>query len=52
MQNSLSYGDQCIVVRNQNEIRDLEQLRQKVLKNTDEAISELRKQNREILGRD
>ena len=48
---TLSYGDQCIIARNQNEIRDLEQMKNRLIKDIDEAVSDLRKQNREILGR-
>ncbi len=52
MKNNLTYGDQCIIARNQNEIRDLEQMRQRLIKDIDKAVSDLRKQNREILGRE
>lgn len=52
MKTELTYGDKCIIARNQNEIRDLQQLRERIIKDTDEAISDLRKQNREILGRE
>ena len=52
MDKRLSYGDQCIIARNQNEIRDLEKIRNRLIKDIDEAVSDLRKQNREILGRE
>ena len=52
MDKRLSYGDQCIIARNQNEIRDLEKMRNRLIKDIDEAVSDLRKQNREILGRE
>lgn len=48
----LIYSDNLIIARNQNEIRDLQQYRKQLIKDTDEAIADLRKQNREILGRD
>lgn len=51
MKVELTYGDKCIVARNENEIKDLQQLRQRILNDTNQAIAELRKQNREILGR-
>lgn len=52
MKQKLTYSDNLIIVRNQNEIRDLQQYRERLIKDTDEAISDLRKQNREILGRE
>jgi len=48
MKNSLTYSDNLIIARNQNEIK-VRQIR--VLKEL-KAIDELRKQNREILGRE
>ena len=47
----LSYGDKCIIIRNENEIKELQRLKATVIKNTDEAIKELRNQNRELKGR-
>ena len=40
MKAELTYGDKCIIARNENEIRQLQ------------AIKDLIKQNREILGRE
>lgn len=47
----MTLGDKCIMARNENEIRELQALKARVVKNTDEAIKELRNQNREIKGR-
>ena len=52
MKTELSYGDKCIIARNENEIRDLQAMKARVIKNTNEAIKDLIKQNREILGRE
>ena len=43
----LSYGDKCIIARNENEIKVLQVRVAHILRN----IKELRKQNREIKGR-
>ena len=51
MKTELTYGDKCIIARNENEIRDLQEMKQRVIKNTEDAIAELIKQNREIKGR-
>lgn len=48
----LSYGDKCIIARNQNEIKDLQEYLKKIVDMTSEAIEELRKQNRQIIGRE
>ncbi|WP_410497234.1 hypothetical protein QTL86_11325 [Cellulosilyticum sp. ST5] len=47
----MTLGDKCIIAKNENEIRELQALKARVINNTDEAIKELRKQNREIKGR-
>lgn len=52
MKQSLTYSENLIIARNQNEIRNLEQYRKELIRNVNEAISDLRKQNREILGRE
>ena len=52
MKSTLSYGDKCIISRNENEIRALQDMKARVIKNTDDAIKSLIKQNREILGRE
>ena len=52
MKPTLSYGDECIISRNENEIRKLQVLKLRVIKDIDEDIKSLAKQNREILGRD
>lgn len=48
MKHNLTYGDRCIITRNENEIK----VRQIRVLNELKEIKELRKQNREILGRD
>ena len=48
MNKQLSYGDKCIIARNENEIKALQVRVAHALKD----IKELRKQNREILGRE
>ena len=48
MENKLSYSDNLIIARNQNEIK----VRQIRVMNELKQIEELRKQNREILGRE
>lgn len=48
MKGELTYGDKCIIARNENEIK----VRQVRLVEELKAIKELRKQNREIKGRD
>ena len=48
MKQQLSYGDKCIIARNENEIKVLQVNIARALKD----IRELRKQNREIKGRD
>ena len=48
MENKLSYSDHLIIARNQNEIK----VRQIRVMNELKQIEELRKQNREILGRE
>ena len=45
--NNLSYGDKCIIARNENEIKVLQVRIAHILQD----IKELRKQNREIKGR-
>lgn len=45
--NALSYSDRLIIARNENEIREKQQLLQALNKD----ITELAKQNREIKGR-
>ena len=45
--NVLSYGDKCIIVRNENEIKAKQQALQAIVKD----IADLAKQNREIKGR-
>lgn len=52
MKQSLTYGENLIIARNQNEIRNLEAYRKELIKDINEAVSDLRKQNREILGRE
>ena len=52
MKSTLSYGDKCILSRNENEIRELQAMKNRVIENTNEAIKSLIKQNREILGRE
>lgn len=52
MRPTLSYGDKCIIARNENEIRELQAMKTRVIENTNEAIKDLIKQNREILGRE
>lgn len=52
MKIALTYSENLIIARNQNEIRNLEQYRKELIRNVNEAISDLRKQNREILGRE
>lgn len=47
MKQQLSYGDKCIIARNENEIRVLQVKVAKALRD----IEDLRKQNREIIGR-
>ena len=47
----MTLGDKCIIAKNENEIRELQALKDRVIRNTDEAIKELVKQNREIKGR-
>lgn len=47
----MTLGEKCIIAKNENEIRELQALKVRVAKNTDEAIKELRNQNREIKGR-
>lgn len=51
MKAELSYGDRCIIVRNENEIRELQAKKNRVIENTNEAIKDLIKQNRELKGR-
>lgn len=48
MKTELTYGDKCIIARNQNEIK----VRQIRIMNELKQIEELKKQNREILGRE
>lgn len=48
----LTYGDKCIISRNENEIRELQAMKARVIETTNEAIKDLIKQNREILGRE
>lgn len=48
MNKQLSYGDKCIIARNENEIKVLRVIVAKALRD----IKDLRKQNREILGRE
>lgn len=48
----MTLGDKCIIAKNENEIRELQALKDRVIRNTDEAIKELVKQNREIKGRE
>lgn len=48
MKSQLTYGDKCIIARNENEIKEL----QVKVANAMRDIKELRKQNREILGRE
>ena len=45
--NVLSYGDKCIIARNENEIKAKQQALQAIVKD----IADLAKQNREIKGR-
>ena len=52
MKLTLSYGDKCIISRNENEIRELQDKKARVIRNIDGAIKDLIKQNREILGRE
>lgn len=52
MKIALTYSENLIIARNQNEIRNLEEYRKELIRNVNEAISDLRKQNREILGRE
>ena len=47
MKQQLSYGDKCIIARNENEIRVLQVKVAKALRD----IEDLRKKNREIIGR-
>lgn len=47
----MTLGDRCIIARNENEIKELQELKARVIRNTDEAIKGLRNQNREIKGR-
>ena len=49
--NKLSYSDELIIARNENEIRDLVILKKRTLEEIDKDINQLRKQNREIKGR-
>lgn len=51
MKAELTYGDICIIIRNENEIRELQDKKARVIRNIDEAIKDLIKQNREIKGR-
>ena len=51
MINKLTYSEQCIIARNENEIRDLVALKKRIVEELDKDINELRKQNREIKGR-
>lgn len=48
MKPNLTYGDKCIIARNENEIKVLQVRVAHTLKD----IKDLRKQNREILGRE
>ena len=48
MINKLTYSEQCIIVRNENEIRDLVALKKRTIEELDKDINDLRKQNREI----
>ena len=52
MGTKLSYGDKCILSRNENEIKELQAMKARVIANIEQAIKELIKQNREILGRE
>lgn len=51
MKAELSYGDRCIIARNENEIRELQAMKARVIENANEAIKDLIKQNRELKGR-
>ena len=52
MKTELSYGDKCIIARNENEIMELQAMKAGVIKNIDRDIKSLIKQNREIKGRE
>lgn len=51
MKNQLSYSDKLILVRNQNEIREIVNNTKAYISQTKKDISDLREQSREILGR-
>lgn len=47
MKVELTYGDKCIIARNENEVRELREL----IRSINKAIKELKKQNRKIKWR-
>lgn len=47
MKVELTYGDRCIIARNENEISELRE----VIRRTNKAIKEIKKQNRKIKWR-
>nr|DAT81729.1 MAG TPA: hypothetical protein [Caudoviricetes sp.] len=51
MVNKLSHSDKLIIIRNENEIRELVALKKRTLEEMDKDINDLIKQNREIKGR-
>lgn len=51
MKKELTYGENLIVARNQNEIRELVSTKKRIIEDIEQSINELIKQNREILER-
>ena len=44
----LSYGDKCNIARNKNMIKELKTLKARCIRNTNESIKALKKENRKI----